>query len=29
MVDGDADTDIANEHFDFCHLLKDHQVLAL
>jgi len=29
MADGDAYIDIANEHFDFCRLLKHHQVLAL
>jgi hypothetical protein len=29
MVDGDVDTNIVNKHFDFCHLLKHHQVLAL
>ncbi len=29
MADGDADTDIANKHLNFYHLLKHHQVLAL
>ncbi|CAM6025212.1 unnamed protein product [Sphagnum balticum] len=29
MADGDADTNIANEHLDFCRLLRHHQVLVL
>ncbi len=29
MADGDVDTNIANEHLDFCRLLKHHQILAL
>jgi hypothetical protein len=29
MANGDANTNIANKHFDFCHLLRHHQVLAL
>jgi hypothetical protein len=29
MVDGDANTDIANKHLDFYRLLRYHQVLAL
>jgi hypothetical protein len=29
MADGDADTNIANEHLGLCRLLRHHQVLAL
>jgi hypothetical protein len=29
MVDGDVNTDIVDKHFDFCRLLRHHQVLAL
>ncbi len=29
MADGDANIYIINEHLDFCHMLKHHQVLAL
>jgi len=29
MPDGDADTYIANEHFNFCRLLIHHQVVTL
>ncbi len=29
MADGNVDTNIANEHLDFYHLLIHHQVLAL
>ncbi len=29
MPNGDADIDIANEHFNLCHLLRHHQVVTL
>jgi len=29
MADGDADTDITNEHLDFYRLLRHHHVLTL